>query len=528
MLGGDVNTNSIRLQINNLFDGFIGSGANLTLNVSGALTTTSDAEFTILNSALGTPGGDIESPAVIAVTLANTTIGRDLIAFIDNRDGDIGQTGDEGTVTLQINGTLSVTGRINVLGTLNSTGTINAGTLSATNVMAPGINVGAGGITRFTFPDLFTFDVAHTITTGNLRSTGGINFNGPDLGTPPGFGPFPGGQLTINTSLLTFGPSAADNIQGPVTFNGGNSPDVAIPAGSGGTFTVNATGDITVGNPIEATTGLRPDGAAPSGTGGTVNLNSTQGGININSAITVSSADASAGVPRRRSAAGGNINLKSDATSGVAINISNTGQLLSLLDAAAPGPGGKVTILATGAGSRISVTGPPIGAGGAHSIRADRGSIDIRHEGVNGVIALTDANMLADIVKVGALGDAGVLTIGGGVITADSILKLYAIGPNGSVNFISNVTLNGNSMKIIAGNSVTVNNGVTVSVGSATSSPADVYVLDPTKANYSNFNGGNNSTNGRFIIQGTEMSPVSGANTHLGVPPPAFGPPGGP
>jgi hypothetical protein len=90
------------------------------------------------------------------------------------------------------------------------------------------------------------------------------------------------------------------------------------------------------------------------------------------------------------------------------------------------------------------------------------------------------------------------------------------------------VTLNGNSMKIIAGNSVTVNTGVTVSVGSATSTPADVYVLDPTKANYSNFNGGNNSTNGRFIIQGTELSPVSGANTHLGVAPPAFGPPGGP
>jgi hypothetical protein len=104
-------------------------------------------------------------------------------------------------------------------------------------------------------------------------------------------------------------------------------------------------------------------------------------------------------------------------------------------------------------------------------------------------------------------------------------LKLYAIGPNGSVVFVSDVLLNGNSMKIIAGNSVTVNNNIVVSVAN---SPAEVYVLDPTKANYSNFNGGNNSTTGKFIIDGTAGSPVSGANTHLGMAPPVFGPPGVP
>jgi hypothetical protein len=80
-------------------------------------------------------------------------------------------------------------------------------------------------------------------------------------------------------------------------------------------------------------------------------------------------------------------------------------------------------------------------------------------------------------------------------------------------------------MKIIAGNSVTVNNSIVVSVAN---NPAEVYVLDPSKANYSNFNGGNNSTTGMFIIDGTAGSPVSGANTHLGVAPPAFGPPGTP
>ena len=62
-------------------------------------------------------------------------------------------------------------------------------------------------------------------------------------------------------------------------------------------------------------------------------------------------------------------------------------------------------------------------------------------------------------------------------------------------------------MKIIAGNSVTVNNNVVVSVANQ---PAEVYVLDATKANYSNFNGGNNSTNGMFIIDGTQDRPSPG------------------
>ena len=77
----------------------------------------------------------------------------------------------------------------------------------------------------------------------------------------------------------------------------------------------------------------------------------------------------------------------------------------------------------------------------------------------------------------------------------------------------------------IAGNSVTVLNNVIVTVGGG--KPADVYVLDPTKANYSNFNGGNNSTNGMFLLQGGG-APASGAITHLGMAPPVFGSPGGP
>lgn len=505
--------NFVNVLIDNRFNGFIGSGAGITFNVNGTFIS-NDANFEILNSQLGAPGGTIGSDAFIKGTFGNTFVGNNLNAFIDNSDGSIGPGGAGGTVTLQINGKLAVMGRVNVFGTLNATGSITAGTLSATNVIAPGIDVGGGGITQFTFPnEINGIPILHTITTNALTSTGGINFNGSDAG------PFNGGQLTINVPSLTFGPTAADNIQGPVTFNGGSSSSSAVPAGSGGAFNVNATGAITVGSPIQATTGLQPDSAETSGDGGTVSLNSTGGTISVNSAITVSSADASTAppAPRRRSRSGGNINLKSDAPTGVAINVSSTGQLLSLLDAAAPGPGGKITILATGASSRLQITGDPGSAGKPpqDTIRADRGLVDIRHTGAGGFVGLTNAQISADTVKIGALGTNGTLSIGGGRINADTLLQLYATGSNGTVVFVSNVLLSGGSMKIIAGNTVTVNSGVVVTVAAPV---ADIYVSDLNHANYSNFNGGNNSTSGSFRLQSDPSSP--GATTHFGPPPP--------
>ena len=520
-IGGNFTADAMTVQIDNSVKGFIGTSAGITFNVTGTTMVGASANFSIINSRPGTPGGTIGSDAFIKVTLADANFGT-LNAFIDNVGGLIGGVG--GTVTLQINGQLTVTNRIDVLGTLTSTGAISANQLSVTNVNAPSITVGNLGITRFSFPTLLneiTVNPLHTITTNALTSTGGINFNGPDAGTTPG-GPIDGGLLTINVPSLTIGSSAADNIQGAVTFNGGGTPDNTQLPGNGGVFTVNATGNVTIGSPIEATTGLQPSGSEPSGTGGTVNLNSTGGTISVGSAITVSSAEPATGVPRRHSRSGGNINLTSNST-GVAINISNTGQLLSLLEPVAAGPGGKITILATATGSQINVTGDPGTAGKApiDTIRADKGTVDIRNTGASGLVSLATVQISADTVKIGALGSNGTLSIGGGRINADTLLQLYATGSNGTVVFVSNVTLGGNSMKIIAGNTVTVNNGVVVQVSNQ---PADVYVSDINHANYSNFNGGNSSTNGVFIIEGTGGSPVSGANTHTGVPPPPFGP----
>ena len=121
-----------------------------------------------------------------------------------------------------------------------------------------------------------------------------------------------------------------------------------------------------------------------------------------------------------------------------------------------------MTILATGANSSARVNG---------TLRADRGTIDIRHTGDAGQINLggpgaSDAiDAHGDVIKVAALGNNGVLTIGNGVLSADTTLKLYSPGSNGTVNFVADVTLGGASTKIIAGNTVNIFNGVVVTVG---------------------------------------------------------------
>jgi mannose-6-phosphate isomerase-like protein (cupin superfamily)/predicted secreted protein len=176
------------------------------------------------------------------------------------------------------------------------------------------------------------------------------------------------------------------------------------------------------------------------------------------------------------------IHVRSDRRSGVAVNITNSGELLSLLDAASPGADGKVTILATGSSSSINVNG---------KVRADRGTVDIRHTGSNGVVNLNNADVRGNVVKVAALGTNGVLNVGGGQLSADTTLRLYSPASNGTINFIANVTLSSPS-SIIAANTVNIFDGVVVNISSH--NPASVFT---NHANYSG-SGGNGSRTGTF------------------------------
>ncbi len=405
---------------------------------------------------------------------------------------------DLGVVTVHADGTITVGGTLNVLGEVSAGGAITAGTLASNNVSSDtSINALDGGITRFSFSGSNPLDILHTLSAPVVTSTDGINFDGVAAN-----GDFSmatdGGHLVINADSLSFGFIGVGGVSplglfpgdivGPVTFNGGDGSGVFnFDPADGGTFTVNTTGAITVYSDIEATTGHFPaaPSATPAGFGGTVNLNSTTGTVTVNSRIEVSSAEPSSTMaPFRQSASGGNISITSGKTDGVAIDIGTGARLLSLLDQFATGPGGTITISATGDDSSIEIDNAN---GDPGEITADYGTIDINHQGNNGIINIANANMHADIVKIEVLGADGTLNIGGGMISADSMLRLYAAGSNGSINFTADVTLSGGSIAaVIAANTVTILNGVTVTISG--SIPAMVYA---TIANYDMASGGN-------------------------------------
>jgi hypothetical protein len=138
----------------------------------------------------------------------------------------------------------------------------------------------------------------------------------------------------------------------------------------------------------------------------------------------------------------------------------------------------------------------------------------------NGTITFNNANAHADVLKAGVFGTNGVLNIGGGSLSADTTLKLYAPGSNGQLNFVSNVTLGGNGAKILAANSVTIFNNIVVTIGGP--NPVDVFT---NNANYTGF-GGNGTTTGTFAGAGANdpqplgnappFNPVSRATVKTG------------
>ena len=97
-------------------------------------------------------------------------------------------------------------------------------------------------------------------------------------------------------------------------------------------------------------------------------------------------------------------------------------------------------------------------------------------------------------------------------MSANTLMQLYAPGSNGIIDFVSNVTLRtSNAIPTIAANTVTIENGVVVTINARADGvpfPADVFT---NVANYTG-SGGNGSTTGTFA--GT------GATRQTGQPPP--------
>ena len=315
---------------------------------------------------------------------------------------------------------------------------------------------------------------------GGLRSLSLLSQDGPIALTSAGFGDTAG-----TLKYLQF---YARGVTGSISLGPINTPaaDLYADAEAGITLTnktINVANAYLVSGADVLLSGAI--NASPLN-GGTVNV-TADGTVTLNKTIKVSTSNGPT------PSTGGNVHIESHKLTGTAIALNNSAQIASLLNASAAGPGGTVTLKSDG--GDILVTNA--------KIQAVRGTIDIQNAGANGLIRLTNSIMIADVVKVAAFGDNGQLIVGGGNINANTLLKLYAGGSNGTIDFISNVNLTGNSVKIISANTVTIENGVSVNVGGP--APADVYTNNP---NYTG-SGGNGSTTGIFNGRGASTHPFS-------------------
>jgi hypothetical protein len=58
------------------------------------------------------------------------------------------------------------------------------------------------------------------------------------------------------------------------------------------------------------------------------------------------------------------------------------------------------------------------------TVQVDRDQIEMRNNGDSGVVNLTNATLDASKIEVGALGCNGTLNVGGGAISADTVIRL--------------------------------------------------------------------------------------------------------
>ena len=457
--------------------GILGGSGSGSGSGTGTTTATTTAAATAATTAAATAAATLFHMEAPSITLT----------------GDVavpsGVTGSIKSTTGNISGpTYSLTG----FDSVESAGKITVFNIDTRSLTAA-LNVTANGNVRVTTADvggwLWTVGTIsprvgeaattlHVLKANSIQALAGMNFKGASgtLTTPPAAGSL----ATMEVTTAIFSTNSGNGING-ANFDGGDALPASLhEGGDGGTFNVGTdlrpvTGKIEVDRPITATTGANASGVATGGRGGTVNMVATDT-ITINSAVKVS--DSAAG---RASRQGGSIRVDSRRTTGTAILVTSSGELLSLLAAAAPGPGGKVEFIS--AGGDILVNGG--------TVQADKGTVDIRGYGA-GKVEITNANIRGDVVKIGALGANGQLRIGGGTINADTSLKLYGGTSNGEVRFTDNTTLGGAGTKIIAGKTVTIDNGKTVTIGG--SAAANVYTDSP---NYTG-SGGNGSKTGTF------------------------------
>jgi hypothetical protein len=470
--GGDLTANSILAFVNNHNVGTIDSGANVTFDIGGALTTQGDATFIVSNLNEGPGGGTIGSDAIVDVNAASVSVGGAFTTFVGANAG--------GSITGNAVNTSATTGDLvaqgAILATIQDTGfnQINP------PVFIAGGHIGGNATVTLSGQNITTFSTASGIPgIDTMALEASIYSNGS--GTI-------GGDAIVNVL-------ASQNISAPGTvfFTVANGNYMGF---GGGTIVGDAQLNITAVNFMAGTLFADIYNYGGASIGGNAKIN-----FNLTGDLTTQG-DA---LFRILNFGGGNI--VGDAAINVnTANITANSLVADIDNSNGATIGGSATINMNVSGTATvtsDATFQILGSDGAASaaININGGSYDVggtflTYIDGNGTITFNNASMHADVLKAGVFGNNGTLTIGGGILSADTTLKLYAPGSNGQLNFISNVTLDGNSIKILAADSVTIFDNVVVTIGGP--NPADVYT---NNANYTGF-GGNNSTTGTFAGAG--------------------------
>ncbi|MFQ3669868.1 MAG: FecR family protein [Verrucomicrobiia bacterium] len=467
-----------------------GNGGSFTLNSdeiaapSGSFAFTLNANGGNSSNGNGGQGGLASFTSTHDFIITTTTV-------ISARGGDGTGTsangGHGGGIGLVAAGTLSTAGLFFQLDATGGSGSTNGGNGGSINVSgANGVDLGANSYLLANSLGGSTGDGGNAGTINISSTAGSISIGGFSEIYANGGDTFGAGQFGGTGGAILISSNTGDLIVGDSTLIFARGGDASAgTGGAGGSITLNATGgtiDLQSNQTLSAGNGT---GGVNNGTGGTVDLNAQQIKVGSIASVTIQTHSGT------ESADGGTINLNALRTTGQAISIENSSQLRALAAAAAAN-GGQINVIS--AGGDIDINGT-LEASGGTSVQS---MVLVRNDGPNGVINLTNSTLSADILKVGAISPNGMVNINGGSFTATDTLKIYGGSASNGVYFTANTTLDGAAAKHLAGHTVQINNGVTVTV----SGPAvNVYTSNP---NYSGF-GGNGSTTGTFAGSGANL-----------------------
>jgi hypothetical protein len=358
-------THDFVAQIVNRNGGTIGGKAALTLNATGSVNAGGLAFFGLFNS----PGA-IGSDASVDVSAASLTAGSFFEAFIENVGGTIG---GNATVQVGIPGDLNA-GHLFVVidsssgGSIGGNETINmnvSGTATVNNeatvqILGPdptgsaAINFNGGmyqvggtffnaidgnGTITFTNTDLH----ANVVKVGVFGANGSLIIGGSGTNT-----------ISADTLLHLYAPGSNGLLKfvASVTLSSGTAMDLAA-----NTITINSGVTVTIaGNGGAAN--IFTNNANYAGFGGNGSTTGTFAGNGANNPQPLSNAPVFSAAASSPSSSGttsvsGNVTSSTKAT-GSTINVSDSGQLLSLLNSSTAGAGGKITVSNTAGRSRNS------------------------------------------------------------------------------------------------------------------------------------------------------------------------------